>query len=92
MLIQESGWLVQQQEVILSQAEREMLRDRGGGLSFVREQLGPKDVTLGRSSRWNWTGLRIVCRTTETWDVGMRDQMHIFVRNSAHLLQTRASV
>lgn len=58
----------------------------------MREKLGLKDVALGRSSRWNWTGLRIVCRTTETWDVGTRDQMHIFVRSSTRLLQTRANV
>lgn len=49
----------------------------------MRKLLGPKDVSFERSSKWNWTGLRIVCKTTETWEVGTRDQMQIFICNRA---------
>lgn len=87
MLIQESGWRVLQQVLIILQAGREMLPDWGGGLPFIRMYVG-----FGRSSRWKWTGLRRVCETTETQDVGMTVQMPILICCSTHLPQTRADV
>ena len=64
-----------------------MLWDWEGGLSFVMEQLGPRHVSFGRSYRWKQSA-----RPQRHGMWAQRDQIHIFIHNSAHLLQTRPNV